>query len=334
MSTSIELVQWDITSRCNLSCKHCRLGFSPNVLQELGTDEGLNLLSQVIESKAPLLNFSGGEPFLRNDLFVLLNHVFPLFKEITITTNATLLDQDIVEKLRRYKNLRLSISLDNVGDAHDDFRGVRGVFEKVVGALHLLRENQVRFSIRYTVSVLTKSPFDVVMLAKKFNAENLDIRSVIPVGRASYSLLLTTDDYVSLVRRVLSLGKKIDLRITSGDPFLIPFFPEIVGETENSLAQVYSGCLAGDGLVYIDSRGTVFPCAYIPISGGSIRERPLAEILNDQTNIFAILKSYKDKLKGKCGICKFKYACGGCRAFSLATNGDVLSEDPRCGVDV
>ncbi|MFH1838966.1 MAG: hypothetical protein ABH820_01585 [Patescibacteria group bacterium] len=45
-----------------------------------------------------------------------------------------------------------------------------------------------------------------------------------------------------------------------------------------------------------------------------------------------IARSLRYNLKGKCAICKYKFACGGCRAYAHATTGDILSEDTGCWI--
>ncbi|HID10288.1 MAG TPA: radical SAM/SPASM domain-containing protein, partial [Candidatus Latescibacteria bacterium] len=37
-----------------------------------------------------------------------------------------------------------------------------------------------------------------------------------------------------------------------------------------------------------------------------------------------------ERLKGKCGVCEFKYVCGGCRARAYVRRGDLLDEEPQC----
>ena len=96
---------------------------------------------------------------------------------------------------------------------------------------------------------------------------------------------------------------------------------------------MYCGCLAGEEIIYIKPNGDVGACSYLPIIEGNIRDKKISNIIRD-SDLFNTLKGYKGKLKGKCGLCKEKNICGGCRAVSFYNNGDVLSEDPRCLLEV
>ena len=38
----------------------------------------------------------------------------------------------------------------------------------------------------------------------------------------------------------------------------------------------------------------------------------------------------RDQLRGKCGRCRYKFTCGGCRAMAWFHSGDLMAEDPTC----
>jgi radical SAM protein with 4Fe4S-binding SPASM domain len=67
------------------------------------------------------------------------------------------------------------------------------------------------------------------------------------------------------------------------------------------------------------------------VNCGNVRKKPLSEIL--KTN--DILNALRDRnsLKGKCGRCRYKHTCGGCRALAYYKTGNYLHEDPICFFD-
>ena len=91
----------------------------------------------------------------------------------------------------------------------------------------------------------------------------------------------------------------------------------------------YAGCEAGDEIIYIDFKGNVGACSYIPIFADNIKDKSLDEIL-EKNKLFITLKQYKENLKGKCRQCTYKSICGGCRATALALKNSLLEEDPLC----
>ena len=88
------------------------------------------------------------------------------------------------------------------------------------------------------------------------------------------------------------------------------------------------GCLCGLAVAFVSHKGEVFPCGYLPVDCGSVRQRTLAEIWRD-SDVFADLRDF-ERLTGKCGRCEFKGVCGGCRARAYALTGKYLAAEPAC----
>jgi len=103
------------------------------------------------------INLSGGEPFLRGDLaeFVREAHSRCLSAAITISTNGLLADR-IVEQMQAIRridpDIRLAVSLDGVGEAHDRVRGVGGAFERAVELIDRLKATGFR-GLRLSMTV-------------------------------------------------------------------------------------------------------------------------------------------------------------------------------------
>jgi radical SAM protein with 4Fe4S-binding SPASM domain len=88
------------------------------------------------------------------------------------------------------------------------------------------------------------------------------------------------------------------------------------------------GCLAGSAVCFISHQGEVYPCGYLPVFAGDLRNTPFAEIWRD-AKAFNTLRD-SSKLQGKCGYCEFKNVCMGCRARAFAATGNYLGEEPFC----
>src|SRR3970040_2645491 len=64
---------WEITRACGLACIHCRAESQPRRdPRELTTEEGFDLIDQVVEIGKPILVVTGGDPLMRDDVFDLL----------------------------------------------------------------------------------------------------------------------------------------------------------------------------------------------------------------------------------------------------------------------
>ena len=87
------------------------------------------------------------------------------------------------------------------------------------------------------------------------------------------------------------------------------------------------GCSAGRGFVYIKPDGRVWPCPFLPLDCGNIRETQFYRIYRDSP-VMAALRNRETLLKGRCGNCDFRSVCGGCRGRAFTASGDPLGEDP------
>jgi len=100
------------------------------------------------------------------------------------------------------------------------------------------------------------------------------------------------------------------------------------GDGRHAMHAATKGCLAGTGVCFVSHRGEVFPCGYLPVEAGNVRNQPFREIW-EQSPLFAELRD-PDLLEGKCGLCEFKNVCGGCRARAYGMTHEYLDEEPFC----
>ena len=125
-----------ISTRCNSRCKTCNIW--KQVRNDLTMDEWRKVLSSI--GKAPYwFTISGGEPFLQPHIADLAIAIYKQCEPgvINIPTNSLLVDkiQKDVEKILRYcpnTKLVINLSLDGIGDKHDEIRGIKGNFERVM----------------------------------------------------------------------------------------------------------------------------------------------------------------------------------------------------------
>ena len=324
------IAQWDINNECNLNCKHCRVS-EKNDNEKLSLKEAKSLLAECWYNGITMLNLSGGEPFLRDDIFEILDYA-EKFEDIVITTNGTLLNEEKCKKLSTYKNIKLSISLDGLEETHDKFRRKKGAFKKVIDILPVLNKNNIKYAIKYTLSKETaKDAIELLNLVAKMGANEFNVRRVIVAGNANKDMVLSNDEYKNIIRELIRNCRKLNVKFRTGDPLLIPIFSEIWGiDIKNDdLSKIYAGCQAGDEIIYIDYKGNVGVCSYIQKFADNIKDKPLDEILKNN-KLFIDLREYKNKLEGKCNKCTYKMICGGCRASALALKKSLFAEDPLC----
>ena len=121
------IVSYEVTLSCNCNCRHCDLGgLRPDEVR-IGPEEYARLTATY---RPPLVQISGGEPLLRDDIVDVVRAVKDAHSPayVIVVTNGALLERDIYLKLRDAGMNQLSVSLDFPDERHDDFRRHRGLF--------------------------------------------------------------------------------------------------------------------------------------------------------------------------------------------------------------
>jgi len=133
-----------VTYRCNSRCKTCNVW--QRSAQELTTDEWRQVFANLGHTPY-YLTFSGGEPFLRDDIAQIVASAIALCQPaiITIPTNGLLTRviparvSEILEHAGKVQ-IGINLSLDAIGEQHDAIRGVKGNYEKALETYRRLRE--------------------------------------------------------------------------------------------------------------------------------------------------------------------------------------------------
>jgi radical SAM protein with 4Fe4S-binding SPASM domain len=100
------------------------------------------------------------------------------------------------------------------------------------------------------------------------------------------------------------------------------------GHPGGGMTAMTKGCLAGQAVCFVSHTGEVFPCGYLPVTSGNVKDTPLPQIWRD-SQVFANLRGSAE-LGGKCGACEFSKICMGCRARAYSQTGDYMAEEPNC----
>ncbi|NBJ98726.1 radical SAM protein [bacterium 1xD8-48] len=262
------LILMDPTSACNLHCTGCWAAEYGNRLN-LTFEEMDSVISQGKELGIYFYMFTGGEPLVRKSDILRLceKHDDCAFLAYT---NGTLVDEAFCLEMKRAGNLYLAISLEGF-EAVNDLRRGGGVYEKVMRAMDLLKENGLIFgtSICYTsknIETVTGDEF-VELLVEKGCRYALYFHYM-PVGNdAAMELLPTVEQRVYIKRRV----REIRNMSTGAGLFTMDF--------QND-GEFVGGCIAGGrNYFHINANGDAEPCVFIHYSGANIRTHSLLEIL-------------------------------------------------------
>ncbi len=135
-----DVLQLTVTTRCNLRCKTCNIyEHSSKPEEELSINEMKSIIRQAYLWGIPTLSILGGEPLLRSDIIPLIEYAKHFGMEVQITTNATLINKELADKLVDLGLDSVSMSLDgSTAELHDKIRGIKGTFSRAVHGIKTL----------------------------------------------------------------------------------------------------------------------------------------------------------------------------------------------------
>jgi radical SAM protein with 4Fe4S-binding SPASM domain len=361
-------VSWNLTQRCNLECAHCYMSAhaGADTRGELSTEECRRVIDEIAGVNPNVfLILTGGEPFLRKDLFEIAGYAAAKKFTTVFGTNGVLLREKEAKAMREHHVLGASISVDSTDRAkHDAFRRSPGAWDGAIRATRVLTDEGLDFSLHMSVTDWNVAEVPAMIdLAKTLGAKVLNFFFLVRTGRgrditdidaAAYERVLTylakTQGVGSgppgFVRRMLGMADgppapafedPWSTPVGHADGLLIrakcaPHFRRILYELNPSspLLKNYAhgSCPAGKYYCRITPLGEVTPCPYMPVAAGNLRQTSFADLWR-AAPVFEDLR--EPKLGGRCGACEFSKVCGGCRCRAYATYGDYLAEDPACG---
>ncbi|HVP93359.1 MAG TPA: radical SAM protein [Acidobacteriota bacterium] len=330
---------WEMTTACNLHCIHCHASGGKPARDELSTEEAKCMLDQLAEVKEfRMMAFTGGEPLLRNDFFELLGYSQALGFTNTIATNATLVDDAVAKRLRRCGVVIAAVSLDSFdAKTHDMVRGSPGSFKAALDGMRALRRAGILLHINVTAMEYNISQMEQLMtLVDELDTGILLIYQLVPIGRgrgiSKAALDLGANErLIRFMARAQRASRAIMEPVAGPQywPFLLQHNGINSGPLMRLAETVFHGCSAGRGFVYIKPNGEVWPCPFIEVSCGNVRDTPFSAIWA-HSSVFKDLQKREESLKGRCGECRYRRLCGGCRGRAWATTGDYLAEDSSC----
>lgn len=335
---------WEITRACPLACKHCRAEAQHEPHHgELTYNEGLAFMADLArEFPRAVLILTGGEPLTRPDVLQLAEAGSRLGLSTALSVDVgRLLTPETCLRIRAAGIQRVSFSI-HFPDAirSDRFAGSSGFFEGAIDGLANLRGAGLPFQLHTSVMRANAALLPrIYQLAVDSEADGWELFFLVPTGRGRG--LAGEELSPSEQERVLRWLYRIQRRA----PFPVkqicaPHFRRIEAQTARArderrsprittrLSALSRGCLAGNGFAFVSHVGDVCGCGFLPLSVGSIRDRPFSELYRESP----LFRAFRDpkRLGGDCGICEYAAICGGCRARAYAATGDSLAEEPDC----
>ncbi len=340
MDFSFSMLYFEATRRCNLQCPMCMTSSNnpqvvrESVRRELDFDE---IRHRVLEPATRLgikaVGWSGGEFLIRKDAFDLLRLTTDLGFRCNICSNCELLDRETLLKIKDATdgNGTIAVGMNSLDGDNEDTRNAE--VAKTIEVIDLCEELGLDRHVIVTIGSYNADTFDDTIQYLVDRKISYNRSPLVPRGSGCDGWLeqrFTREEMRDKFHPTLR-------RNANGYVSYTPFFlsPELHarysgGAANNTVPQNPPiGCWCGNWLA-VNAEGDVSVCPVLldSLSAGNVRDKPLDEVVQESL-LFSTITD-RTKLKGKCGRCRYRSTCGGCRAMAYYYTGDYMGEDPTC----
>jgi len=335
---SLEELWIHTNNSCSLRCRHCLVDGGSEPVRPLGTREIEKLVDDGLALGAKRIYFTGGEPFLRKDLFSLVKYVTER-AQLVVLTSGVLMSKEIAEGLKAIPggNLLMQVSLEGPdAETNDSIRG-EGNFDLAVQGIKSMTAVGLTPIVTTTLTRLNYvKATETTRFLSSLGVKDHHILWLHGRGRMRQSLeeLLLPGETVSRVMKELrQTAKHLDI--------IVDNYESLSVRVSGKRAHKNDLCNSCYGLLSVNTDGHVYPCAALNGAAGfdcgSIKDRTLREIWLESPVADWIRDNSLQKRVG-CNSCFLKFFCGGgCFAqsyfnYEISTgSGCIMAPDPYCG---
>ena len=263
------VINFPITNKCNYRCVMCNV-WKPehSSMKDMTPTEITEVFSQALFKKVKHVGISGGEPFLRKDIFEVVKAIvetLPKLRSMSIITNASL--PNTVEKTREIKSylnandirFSLEVSIDGIDEIHDLNRGVKGAFNKTYTNFKKLNDECLVDTISTTITKNNiKTLYDNLNFARKHNVL-INFRVALSIDRLFNkdkvnNFTLSEEEQLLLIKflnnLILSYEKRIHKKI---------FYMSLIGQLSGKKRTAGCDWRTSEGLS-LDPYGNLYFC--------------------------------------------------------------------------
>lgn len=343
-------LHWNVVAACNLRCRHCfhdAYNDKYNSNNDLSTEQAMNLIDELFEMDILRVILTGGEIFLRNDIFEILKKLKSKNIQVLIFTNATLITKEIAENLKSILDPRIDcfqISLDGAcKETHEKIRG-KNTFDRTVQGINNLVEKGLPIFINYTV--MKDNVLEVAQmceLAEALKVKKIFFGDFVPHSKEQEYLLPDIDILFKSMAEVIQLENSKNEAY-----FRMPFFSffnlinhktakkyilKYINHKEQNNADKNCMCHNHETIT-LDSNGNIYLCPDAAENDlcclGNVKNESLIDIWSKRHQNPLFQKRNSSLMV--CKACKYfaKGCTGGCVVSAYKKYADILAPDSKC----
>jgi radical SAM protein with 4Fe4S-binding SPASM domain len=321
---------FEVAEPCNQRCSFCYNAWrtdGESAKKQLSTADALRVLERVIEeTPCHSISLSGGEPFLRSDIFELIAFIKDKNKKACVISNGLVLSE---EKIQRCMSAGVDVfQISLLGDnpeIHNRLTGVRG-FERTVDAIFDIKKAGGRVHVFFVATAENIARFrGVLELCVLLGVEQVSFGRFLPggAGLEGWEALLPSPDAIdAALETAEEFGRKYGIAVSVANPV-----PPCLNDTSKYTRVKAGFCAVGradHGFFAIDPEGNLKLCSHSPVVLGNLLTTPFAEIVRH-----SFVEQFENAVPEFCRDCPELASCrGGCRSSAHVCYGSVEREDP------
>lgn len=309
----------EFSLRCNFRCPYCYVPQEKQLKDELTPEEIRSAILQAKALGAGKIIVLGGEPSIYPHTPELIRFMRANGLTVEMFTNGSGISQDMARMLHAEK-VRVVLKMNSLDEVLQNrlsghpraFRIIHEALSRLKAAGYPSEDHFLAVSSIICRQNIAELPRLWQWLREQHIVPYFEIITPQSNARINDWLHVAPPELEKFFRTIADLDHRL-----FGRSWEIQ--PPLVG---NKCMRHQFSCL-------VTSRGEVQACVGITLPLGSIRQRPLAEILAG-SQVLRDLKNYRRTIKGPCGTCDRAQECYGCRGAAFQVTGDYLASDPLC----
>lgn len=296
----------EVTTACNLRCKHCFQGEYPEKYMSL--EKFKDIVDILKRNDVYEVNLVGGEIFKHRDVMKMLKYLDDNDMAVTIVTNAVGITDEIIGKLKRMKNLYVLVSVDGTRELHDKIRG-EGQFDRIIPKVCKMHEVGMEVELLCTINAINVKY--VKEIAKMGNELGVPVNFNLfkPFSKKHEYLIVDPDEFFGAVEDLLKMRVHEKYRIGISDASIAAYMMGLPEKNE---------CTATMAGIVINTDGKMLTCPYL-LEAGYYSKDELPNFDED------FLKEWKH---GRIFTQFRQHGQKGCQARSLIFSKNVEAGDP------
>ncbi|MFH1112214.1 MAG: radical SAM protein [Patescibacteria group bacterium] len=321
-------VQIEVTQQCTQRCSHCYNFWWPidtaNKLKRLNYDSIKHIVKELKINQIPAITITGGEPFIaRQTTMELVTRAREIGTHISINSNFSLVDDDVIKFLVKHKNITMLASLlSDQPSEHERITGSPvGTFNKVIRNIKKTIASGISVGINMVIRKDNMTAITgLAKLAKKVGARSFCATKVLPnINNPDNSFLLSNDEIITYLQNLVTIEETLNIPVD-----ILGCYPKCLLMGTKFYSRFYHRiCVAGCTTATIGADGEVRPCSHMSLSYGNIFNEPFKTIWNKMS-----AWGTGKYIPSGCQSCILKDSCrGGCRVNNLKADLNTMDEN-------